>query len=78
MATTLSSKGQVVIPQPFREALGLLPGSRIDFEMKGNVLELRLARQSTKLADGCGMLQHAGKALPPDFDPATLLKHDRT
>lgn len=78
MSTTLSSKGQVVIPQPYREALGLTPGSRVDFEIKGNVLELRLARKPTKLEDGCGMLHHSGKALPPDFDPASLLRHDRS
>ena len=77
MAATLSSKGQIVIPQPYREALGLTPGSRVEFEIKGGVLEMRLVRKSTRLADGCGMLKHSGKALPPDFDPATLLKHAR-
>ena len=77
MAVTLSSKGQVVIPQPFREALGLTPGSRVEFEMKGGVLELRLARKSTRLEDGFGMLQHSGKPVSPDFDPASLLRHAR-
>lgn len=77
MATTLSSKGQVVIPQPYRKALGLTPGSRVDFEVKGNVLEIRLARKPTKLEDGYGMLRHSGKALPPDFDPASLLRNAR-
>ena len=77
MATTLSSKGQVVIPQPFREALGLTPGSRVEFEIKGSVLELRLARKSTRLEDGFGMLRHSGKPVAPDFDPASLLRHAR-
>lgn len=77
MSTTLSSKGQVVIPQQYREALGLTPGSRVDFEINGNVLELRLARKPTKLEDGFGMLHHTGKPVPPDFDPASLLRHDR-
>lgn len=76
MGTTVSSKGQVVIPQKFRQALGITPGSSVNFEVKDNVLELRIIRQRkhSRLEDGCGLLKHTGKALPPDFDVATLLK----
>jgi antitoxin PrlF len=31
MATTVTSKGQVTIPKPVREHLGIGPGSRVDF-----------------------------------------------
>jgi len=31
MATTLTSKGQVTIPKQIRDALGLTPGSTVDF-----------------------------------------------
>jgi AbrB family looped-hinge helix DNA binding protein len=31
MATTVTSKGQVTIPKPVREHLGLAPGSRVEF-----------------------------------------------
>lgn len=31
MSTTLTSKGQVTIPKQIRDALGLAPGSTIDF-----------------------------------------------
>lgn len=31
MTTTLTSKGQVTIPKPIREALHLQPGSPVDF-----------------------------------------------
>lgn len=76
MGATVSSKGQVVIPQKYRQALGITPGSRVDFDVKDNVLELRVVRKMkrSRLEDGCGMLKHTGKALPPDFDVATLLK----
>lgn len=79
MGTTVSSKGQVVIPQKYRQALGITPGSTVDFDVKDNVLELRIVRQKkhSRLEDGCGMLKHAGKALPPDFDVATLLAKKR-
>ncbi|HWA91766.1 MAG TPA: AbrB/MazE/SpoVT family DNA-binding domain-containing protein [Rhizomicrobium sp.] len=32
---TISSTGQVTIPEPIREALGLAPGSEVIFEYRG-------------------------------------------
>jgi len=36
MPTTLTSKGQVTIPKPVREYLGLKAGSSVTFERLGN------------------------------------------
>lgn len=36
MATTLTSKGQVTIPKQIRDALGLAPGSTVDFAVNRN------------------------------------------
>ncbi len=33
MATTVTSKGQVTIPKPVRDRLGIKPGSAVDFEL---------------------------------------------
>lgn len=33
MATTVTSKGQVTIPKPVREFLGIEPGSAVDFHL---------------------------------------------
>jgi antitoxin PrlF len=33
MATTVTSKGQVTIPKPVRECLGIKPGSKVEFEL---------------------------------------------
>jgi len=33
MATTVTSKGQVTIPKPIRERLGIKAGNAIDFEL---------------------------------------------
>ncbi len=31
MSTTLTSKGQVTVPKPIRDALGLTPGATVEF-----------------------------------------------
>lgn len=33
MPTTVTSKGQVTIPKPIRDRLGIVPGSAIDFQL---------------------------------------------
>ncbi len=33
MATTVTSKGQVTIPKPVRDRLGIVAGSAVEFEM---------------------------------------------
>ena len=33
MAVTVTSKGQVTIPKPVRDRLGIKPGSKVDFEI---------------------------------------------
>jgi antitoxin PrlF len=33
MATTVTSKGQVTIPKPVRDRLGIEPGSSVEFEL---------------------------------------------
>ena len=79
MEATVSSKGQVVIPQKIRQTLGITAGSSVDFVVQDNVLLLRVIRNKThtKLEDGHGMLRNKGRALPPDFDVATLLDGKR-
>ncbi len=75
MEATVSSKGQVVIPQKIRQSLGITAGSAVDFVMKGGVLQLYVVRRkpTTQLEAGYGMLKHKGRALPSNFDVADLL-----
>ncbi len=40
---TLTTKGQVTIPQEIREKLGLVPGTRVVFDVVGNSVRIRKA-----------------------------------
>lgn len=40
----LTSKGQVTIPLPIREQLGLLPQTEVEFEIDGDAVKVRKAR----------------------------------
>jgi AbrB family looped-hinge helix DNA binding protein len=42
---TLTTKGQVTIPQEIREKLGLLPGTRVVFDIVGDGVQIRKARE---------------------------------
>lgn len=42
----MTSKGQVTIPQEIRERLGLLPYSEVEFEIDGDSVRIRKARQA--------------------------------
>ena len=48
---TVTSKGQVTIPQEVRQRLGLKQGDRIEFVIEGGVTLLRPARTSTRPFD---------------------------
>jgi antitoxin PrlF len=38
---TVTSKGQITLPKAVREALGLRPGSQVEFEIEGHRVTLR-------------------------------------
>jgi len=44
----ITTKGQITIPKEFREALGLLPHTDVEFERIGNELRVRKASQSIR------------------------------
>lgn len=49
MATTMTTKGQVTIPKKIRDALCLVPGDGIDFDVnkEGNVVLLKACASPT-------------------------------
>ena len=53
MATVLTVKGQVTIPKNIRDALGLTPGTRVDFGVnkEGQVVILKAQTAPVKVQD---------------------------
>lgn len=72
--TSVTSKGQVTIPKSLRQQLGIRQGSKVEFSLVGDHVELRVRSSPTEVvASGFGMLSSRKRAVPADFDPATLL-----
>jgi antitoxin PrlF len=66
MATTVTRKGQVTIPKPVRDELGIGPGSRVNFRRAPDgsiVIERADGTQASRLASLRG---HAGRGISTD------------
>ena len=77
MLSTLTSKGQVNIPQALRQQLGLATGQAVEFALSTDATCIMLraapsARQSPK--QGFGMVKVSGRHVAADWDAAQLLK----
>jgi AbrB family looped-hinge helix DNA binding protein len=73
--TSVTSKGQVTIPKDLRQQLGIRQGSRIEFLLVDDHVEMRVKSSPASVrGSGFGLLKTRRKAVPSDFDAATLLK----
>lgn len=54
----LTRKGQVTIPIEFREKLGLLPNTEVEFELDGNGLRIRKAAAPRTRSRGDAIVAH--------------------
>jgi AbrB family looped-hinge helix DNA binding protein len=76
-ATSVTSKGQVTIPIEVRQRLGIRQGSKIQFAVVGDHVEMRLSPghvPASPAQSGYGLLKSRRAAVPTSFDPASLLK----
>ena len=75
-STSVTSKGQVTIPKPIRQQLGIRKGSKVVFEIVNDHIELKVQSTPTQISsEGFGMLKTGLPAAPVDLDPATLIRH---
>ena len=47
----LTSKGQVTIPLPIRDQLGLMPNTEVEFDVVGDSVRIRKAARQTRGRD---------------------------
>jgi AbrB family looped-hinge helix DNA binding protein len=73
-ATSVTSKGQVTIPKSLRQKFGIRQGSKVEFSVVGDHVELHVVSNPVKVAkSGFGLLKAKKAAVPADFDAAVLL-----
>ncbi|WP_207787794.1 AbrB/MazE/SpoVT family DNA-binding domain-containing protein [Candidatus Thiosymbion oneisti] len=76
---TISDKGQVVIPTTIRRRLGIAPGSKLDFELEGDSIRIRLGKaiRPSRVEDGYGLLRYErpGERRLADFDVAAAMRN---
>ena len=57
MKSRLTEKGQVTIPKPLRDSLGLEPGQELEFEEQGGTLVVRRVAPSDPLRQLLGLVE---------------------
>ena len=68
MAVSVTSKGQVTIPKRVREALGITPGSKVEFDVAGGGARLKLVRKhaSSRIEEAAAILGYKGPRISVD------------
>ena len=67
MATvSVTSKCQVTIPKRVRQALGITPGSKVEFDLDDDGARLKLAKKGvrSRVEDGPAILNYSGPRIP--------------
>lgn len=65
---TVSSKGQVVIPQALRARLGIDAGTEIIFTLRNGICEIKPVKRSIRNFFGQGRMSSAKPLSPKDMD----------
>ena len=72
--TTVSTKGQVILPKPIRDARRWAAGTRLEvIEMPEGVLLKAVVKKARALDDVVGMLARTGPALSTDDMDAAVV-----
>ena len=68
MAVSVTSKGQVTIPKRVRDALGITPGSKVEFDVAGGGARLKLVKRhaASSIEMGAAILNYKGPRIPVD------------
>jgi AbrB family looped-hinge helix DNA binding protein len=65
-AVSVTSKGQVTIPKRVRQALGITPGTRVEFDVEGGGARLTVVKVAnpSDVAAGGAILGYSGPRVP--------------
>jgi len=61
METMIDQAGRILLPKPLRDALGLLPGTKVDISQYGAGLQLLPAGRTARLVEEDGVLVATGE-----------------
>jgi AbrB family looped-hinge helix DNA binding protein len=61
MEVTIDQAGRVLLPKPLRDALGLLPGTKVDVSRYGAGLQLIPAGRTARIVEEDGVLVATGE-----------------
>jgi AbrB family looped-hinge helix DNA binding protein len=67
MEAVIDQAGRIVLPKPIRDALGLLPGTKVDISPYGAGAQIMPAGRTARLVDEHGVLVAASET-PVDDD----------
>lgn len=67
-AVSVTSKGQVTIPKRVRKALGITPGTKVEFDVEGGGARLTVVKvaKPSDVASGPAILGYSGPRIPND------------
>lgn len=67
-AVSVTSKGQVTIPKRVRQALGITPGTKVEFDVEGAGARLKVVKvsQPSSVKGGSAILGYSGPRIPID------------
>jgi antitoxin PrlF len=74
MATTVTSKGQVTIPKPVRDHLGIVPGNQVEFRRgdDGRIVIEKAGAPASPPSRLASLRGHAGRGISTDEIMALL------
>jgi AbrB family looped-hinge helix DNA binding protein len=77
MQVKVSKHGQLTIPLPLRQQLGIMPGMRLEIEARQGILQMSIIPDSedkTMHVSGRGLAKYTGRRLEiEEMDPAAAL-----
>ena len=76
-AVSVTSKGQVTIPKRVRKALGITPGTKVEFDVEGGGARLTVVKvaKPSDVASGAAILAYSGRRIPiEELDGGVAMK----